>query len=84
MGLSSVDATKVLRICAVRAIRSARLACLPLLDGFRLRDFAEVLTGCFDGCDFEADAALDFVFALPAFAFAFELLLESFFPFAVR
>jgi hypothetical protein len=33
MGRNSVDATKVLRICAVRAIRSALVARLPLLVG---------------------------------------------------
>jgi hypothetical protein len=35
MGRSSVEATNVLRICAVRAMRSALLACLPLLVGLR-------------------------------------------------
>ena len=33
MGRSSVEATKVFRICAVRAIRSAWVARLPLLAG---------------------------------------------------
>jgi hypothetical protein len=36
MGRSSVEATNVLRICAVRAMRSALLARLPLLAGLRL------------------------------------------------
>jgi hypothetical protein len=38
MGRSSVDATNVLRICAVRAIRSALVARLPLLAGLCLPD----------------------------------------------
>ena len=63
MGLSSVDATNVLRMCAVRAMRSALLAFLPLLAGLRL--FDALLAGVLETFDFEvvveAEPAFDFV-----------------------
>ena len=74
MGRSSVEATKVLRMCAVRAIRSARLARLPLLEGLRFNLLlVVVLADVFEACDFPVDAPLelDFAFELAA---VFELV----------
>lgn len=59
IGLSSVEATNVLRICAVRAMRSALLACLPLLAG--LRRF-ELIAEVFDVLDLLVEVAVGPVF----------------------
>lgn len=80
MGRSSVDATNVFRICAVRAIRSALVARLPLLAGLCRLDVL-LLADVFVARDFDIDAP---VFDAPVFAFALldppALLPDGFLP----
>lgn len=61
MGLSSVEATNVLRICAVSAMRSDLLDLLPLLAGLRRLD--AVLADVFEPFELvaEAEPVFDFV-----------------------